>query len=212
MEGKIISSIPVTSLTHKTYIRASSILKRSVYVSLLEANSMLRAAQQDAKAIVVQAETERDRIRARAREEGYQEGLRHWNRIVLEFEERKQQGLAELEPLVIKLAVQIAEKIIGESARQDPGAMAGIVRQARSYLVHSNEMVIRVNPRLVAGVQENLDLLQAKAGTQRRISVVGNPALAEGDCVIESELGIVDARLSTQLKCLENVLLEQAKR
>jgi type III secretion protein L len=39
------------------------------------------------------------------------------------------------------------------------------------------------------------------------IEIVASTSVPRGGCLIESELGVVDARLETQLKCLEDVLV-----
>jgi flagellar biosynthesis/type III secretory pathway protein FliH len=44
-------------------------------------------------------------------------------------------------------------------------------------------------------------------GASSEIEIVAAASVPAGGCVIDSELGIIDARLETQLKCLEEVLV-----
>jgi type III secretion protein L len=44
------------------------------------------------------------------------------------------------------------------------------------------------------------------------VDIVPDPKVASGGCIIESEVGTVDARLETQLRALEKALLGQTER
>ena len=65
---------------------------------------------------------------------------------------------------------------------------------------------------VVTWVQRNLDSLLEVTVSGRRIQVVADAAVAPGGCIIESVVGVIDARLETQLKCLEEILLRVAVR
>jgi len=67
-----------------------------------------------------------------------------------------------------------------------------------------------VNPTATDEVQRNLDALTEVTVSGRRIQVMADGSVAPGGCIIESVVGIIDARLETQLKCLEEILLRVA--
>jgi flagellar biosynthesis/type III secretory pathway protein FliH len=59
-------------------------------------------------------------------------------------------------------------------------------------------------------VRKRIVLLREAAGPNRSIEVAGDSAISAGGCVVESEYGVIDARLETQLRCMEEVLLRAA--
>ncbi|MBG3877543.1 HrpE/YscL family type III secretion apparatus protein, partial [Desulfovibrio oxamicus] len=66
-------------------------------------------------------------------------------------------------------------------------------------------VVVRVAPADERAVTEALGaMLQSAPGSASFLDVVADPRLERGACLLESELGVVDASLETQLKALEN--------
>lgn len=48
---------------------------------------------------------------------------------------------------------------------------------------------------------------KATRRAQSRVDVTADPRMKPGDCILECELGVVDASLETQLKAIEHALL-----
>jgi flagellar biosynthesis/type III secretory pathway protein FliH len=72
-------------------------------------------------------------------------------------------------------------------------------------------LVLQINPEHEAVVQEWIDRMHSSSLGERKISLVLNPDMAVGGCIVESDIGIVDARLETQLQRLEELLLMRTK-
>ena len=70
-------------------------------------------------------------------------------------------------------------------------------------------MVIQVHPAQVEVLRQRARELDLSSTCE--IQVMADAALVLGDCLIESELGLVDARLETQFAVIERVLLRGAR-
>lgn len=69
-----------------------------------------------------------------------------------------------------------------------------------------------VCPADEAAVREALAAMIASApGGVSFLDVSADPRMKRGDCILESELGVVDAGLETQLKAIENALAGKIK-
>jgi flagellar biosynthesis/type III secretory pathway protein FliH len=44
------------------------------------------------------------------------------------------------------------------------------------------------------------------------LEVVADAGLPPGGCIVETEYGVIDARLETQLRCMEETLLRLARK
>src|SRR3712207_4970410 len=96
------------------------VLKGDVYSAGLDARGIVDAARAQAEAIVRDAEERRNAILDAAREEGFRHGLSQWDEA-LESVRQAQVSLSEkYEPEIVRMAVKIAEKIIGEELRTRP--------------------------------------------------------------------------------------------
>jgi type III secretion system HrpE/YscL family protein len=188
------------------------ILKKDVFEAGLTARDILDAAAKEAQAILDDAEQRRHAIAEDARQAGFREGMAEWVRA-LEGARQAQDALAvKYEPQMIRLAVAIAEKIIGEELRSRPETIVSVARECLRGVQHEHSLAVRVNPQEVGSVQRSLGSLVEVSGSGRRVQVVADAAVAPGGCMVESVVGVIDARLETQLTRLREILLRIAER
>ncbi len=191
---------------------ARKVVKQEVYDSTVEARQIVEMAQSEAAAIIEEAREEASQTRATAREEGYQEGLSEWNAAVVDAVKARQHYLDECEPEVVRLSTGIAEKILGQRLNAEPEAMVSIVREALRGIREERNLTIKVNPEDLDVVTGHVHELEESVPGECRIRVVPGAAVTPGGCIVESELGTIDARIETQLKCLEQMLVRAARK
>jgi len=188
------------------------ILKKDVYDAGLSARQVLEEAAKEAKALLDDAERSRGALVEAARQEGFRHGLAAWDNA-LEAARQTQQSLdSRYEPEMVRLAVKIAEKIIGEELRSRPEAIVSVARECLRGIRHGHNLTLRVNAADTDHVQRNLASLVEATASGCRIQVQADAAVDAGGCIIESVAGLIDARLETQLRCLEEILLRIAVR
>jgi type III secretion protein L len=170
------------------------------------------AARVEARKIVDAAGQDRQAVLETARQQGYEEGLRLWHAAVDEANAVRDKRLAESEPELIRLAVRIAQKIIGEELRLNPQATVAMARECLQWLRRERSVTLRVSPAELDLLRDRIDLLRDAAGPQRSIEVVADHAITAGGCIVESEYGVIDARLETQVRRVEETLLRTARK
>jgi len=203
MDEKIPSS---AAGPDKLLVSSPKVLKREVYEATREARDVVVLAQEKAKQIIEEAERQRDAIREQATEEGRARGLAEWNHILAAASQRADQLTKSWEETMLRLSVRVAEKIIGEQLKLRPETIVEIVRQVLKGARPGKHLTIQVNPEELQQVRDHIDSLQAP-GASSEIEIVASTSVLPGGCVIESELGIIDARLETQLQCLQDALV-----
>ena len=196
----------IRPITDKIPGSSPKVLKREVYEATREARDVVALAQEQAKRIVEEAERQRESILEQARQEGYTQGLGEWNQILARTLQVAEDLKKSWEETMLRLSVRVAEKIIGEHLKLHPDTIVGIVQQALEGSRFGKHLIIQVNEAEVQQVRSHVQRLKQSLGFNSEIEIVASSSLPTGSCVIESELGIVDARLDTQLKCLEDAL------
>jgi type III secretion protein L len=68
-------------------------------------------------------------------------------------------------------------------------------------------LTIQVNVTDAPQLRTHLDRIKDAAGIRSEIEIAISVNVPAGGCILESELGIIDARLETQLQCLEEALM-----
>jgi len=183
------------------------VLKREAFEAVRDARDVVTSAQERARQIIGDAERERDAIREQARQEGNDKSLAEWNAVLAQARHRADELAKGWEETMLRLSVRLAEKIIGEELKLHPETIVAIVREVLNGTRVGKHLTIQVNEGDAQQVRSRIDRLRESLGAATDVDIVASPSIRSGGCVVESELGIVDARLETQLKCLEEVLL-----
>ena len=180
----------------------TKLIKSSELGQLLEASALLDAAREKA------AEMEQAALEAyeEKKQEGYQDGLEEGK---LEHAEKMMETIISsvefiegIESTLVSVVNQSIRKIIGDM--NDKDRIVAIVRNALNVVRGQQKVTVRVAPADEAAVLEAMAGMTASSSGSSFMTVIADARLERDSCIIESELGVVDASLSTQLKALEN--------
>ena len=148
-----------------------------------------------------QAQQRRDEVRAAAQED--------IAGLLVSAQRQARQIVESAQADLTRLAVGIAEKILGAELSLAPERVVGIVAQVVRAAGPSVRLVARVNPL-------DQPLLEAAAGQLARAAEQGNlelaadPSVGRGGCILETDRGVADGRLEVQLATLEAALFADA--
>jgi len=173
----------------------------------------------EAKEIVVDARVEADGLRRGAIDRGYNEGLDvaaqqycdaidRLEKLMNALREEREAFFAGIESQVVKLSVEIAEKILRHELESSPEAVLDIVKLALLQLTDRDSIVLRVSPYDAELIKQHRDAIREAAGGIRQIDVIEDRRIDRGGCVAESSSGSLDARVSSQLSEVTRALME----
>jgi type III secretion protein L len=213
MEEKIIKArlAPEAPLGPEAPLAPPRVLKRDVHDAGVEARGIIEAAERQAQTLLAEAHRLRDDSLEASRRQGYREGLAQWDEARSGMLRARESLDAKYEGELVRLSVKVAEKIIGEELRTRPETIVSIVRECLFGIRNAQNLTVRVNPEEREEVLRQIDSLQREVGLSN-IQVIADASVSRGGCIVESERGIVDARLETQLRRLEDILVRIANR
>ncbi len=182
------------------------IIKGEVFDASQEAREINAKAIEKAATIVTAAREEADRIRENAREEGRKEARAEANALLVKARIEREKIIASAEPQLVALGRRIAEKIIGRQLEVDESVIVDVVRGAIATVRQQSEIIIRANPEDLEALEAGRQDLIAVLARAKDVTLRGDPQISRGGCVVESELGTIDAQLETQLDVLQRIL------
>lgn len=156
-----------------------------------------RAAEEQARRTELEA-AERRRLEEERREAEHQVAVEALLRAAAALEESTAVACAQVETHAVRLAVQLTEALVGHELAVAKAPGLGAVRRALALMPGEPVTRIRVAPA-EARTPELADL----AGTA---VVIPDPSLGRGDALVENDTTVVDARVSTALHRVLEVL------
>jgi flagellar assembly protein FliH len=182
-------------------------LERPAFLVEDSASAEERAAamQAEAEHSGFEAGVERGLAEARARVERALEAVASAERAMAEMHDRY---VAEAEAAAVDLAFQIAEKVIAATVASDREAVLGVVSGALLRTTDRDHLVLEVNPGDFELVRDSASELAARLGGISRMEVVSERRVEPGGCVVRTEAGEIDARVSSQLERVRQLLAE----
>jgi flagellar assembly protein FliH len=114
------------------------------------------------------------------------------------FDQERARYFSAVEAQVVKLALAIARQVMHREAKIDPMLLAAAVRVALEKVEHESEITLRV----AAGEAQMWSGL-FKAENNSAINVVGDDAMAAGECTLETSVGSVELGIEAQLAEIE---------
>ena len=118
---------------------------------------------------------------------------------VAAFNEQRSEYFTRAEAEIVQLALAIAAKILHREAQVDPMLVASLVRIAVERLREGSSVTVRVGRGKAARWKEYFSAQAMVA----RVEVVEGADLSDHDCLLETELGVANFGLDTQLKEVE---------
>lgn len=144
------------------------------------------------------------------REQGYQEYidlLSEARQIIDASKHDYEQYLESSEEVILKLAMTVAEKIIGVHLDDKPEDFTYLVKKAIKEVKEHTDITIQVHPRFYQFVIEQKEELITILNRETDLFIFPNEDLGEVDCVIESSFGKINASVDTQLSEIKEKLL-----
>lgn len=129
--------------------------------------------------------------------------------LLQEAKRKRERAVGDMEVKVVELAVYIAERIIGSRIEADPEAVSDIIREVMSNIISGESVILKVSEEDLALVNARYDQWLGMAGNAREFRIESDRRLQRGDCVVETEGGIIDAVVANRLDCLVEALLKR---
>jgi flagellar assembly protein FliH len=110
--------------------------------------------------------------------------------------------IQQTERQMVQLALVIARRIVLREVSLDPELIAAMAHVALQKLGTASPATIRLNPEDYTVVTH-----EGERWGGRQVTVVPDPAIARGGCLVESEFGRIDASVDRQFEEMTRALL-----
>ncbi len=188
-----------------------------------EASAIIEKAKAEAAQIVAEAQAQHDKIVSDARSEGFEQGssegyekgkaeverlIERMHKVLEAVMQRREEILQDTESQIVELVILMARKVIKIlSENQKNVIMANTVAALRKVKTRG-DVTLRVNIEDVKLTTAHADEFIQHVENVQGITVQEDSSVEKGGCIVETDFGAIDARISSQLTELENKILE----
>ena len=181
------------------------ILKAQDYAAFVESKELLKATEEKAKKQEAEATAALTGMMEKSMHEIAEKINAEKTKYILETAHASIQHLESMENNIAKLVMSSVQKIISEYS--DEERVYHAVKSGLKLICQREKVTVRVNPSIAPALLERLNRLEQQADY---IDIRPEEKLNKNDCILESELGIVNASIENQLANLEKCIMNRA--
>ncbi len=188
----------------------------------LRREEILNKSADEAARIVEQAKAEATAIAETARKEGFEQGKQEgfaagqetarplidaMNGLIAELTGVRSQFYQNAETEMIDLVVAVTKTVFGVMVEVEPALVHHVITEAVGKLQAKEELNIKVAPDDLEEAEKVRPQLSEMVENIDRVTFAADPNLARGGCLVETNIGAIDARIETQLDAVREAFL-----
>ncbi len=205
--------------TQNASIQEQEQLNREVEAARNELAGLQAQIEQEKEQAQLEIEQMKAKTFEEANEQGYQEGYRKGMDSVQELqkqyeaerlqqEQEYQKKLEEMEPMMVDTLCDVYSHIFKVEAKEHKELVLKLLQDTLLKVDSTGSIMIHVAKEDYAYVQEQKAALLEEAGMQSgSVEIVSDATLARAQCMIETEGGVYDCSLDTELAELKRRLM-----
>jgi type III secretion protein L len=171
--------------------------------TLMTCDELEKKTEEDTIAYKKQVVAECELIKKQAYEEGFEAGYDEWTKMVGYLEKEIDHVHTELQKTVMPVALKAAKKIVGAELAIKEDAIIDIVMSTLKTVAQHKRIVIYVSKQDYEVLEGAKSKLKDVFEQLESLSIRERDEIEKGGCIIETEIGIINAQLQNRWKTLE---------
>lgn len=179
-----------------------------------QADNMLASAREEAEALLAEAQTDADARRNLARQDGQKEGyLEGTQKAAVELANKEawydeqvaliQEDFARkqmaMEHDVVNICCKVFEKVFGAQLEGKKDILFHLLDNCLMNIEPSHQMQVKVNESNIELLRERKAEIMNRVGSDAIVDFIADPCLTDSQCLIETDGGVFDCSIDTEL-------------
>jgi flagellar assembly protein FliH len=135
--------------------------------------------------------------------------MRRYSESIMELGKLRSALYGQAEREVVKLAIEVAKKIVHREVQADREIIETLVHVALSHVAEKSAVTVHLSPLDYNFLLEHRAELNQSEG--RDISLLADQSIERGGCLIQTECGDIDARIEEKFREVEQAFFEGMK-
>lgn len=179
--------------------------------TLKSASEIVELAKSDAEEYKKATEVECEALKKEAEKEGFEEGIKRWNEEIFHLEEEMFKLKAEMQKTLLPLVMLAIRKILGKELEVHPEALVDVIANALKSVSQHRKITIYVRKADLELLEKERPRIKGLFENLQSLTLASKDEIEEGSCVIETERGILNVSIESQLKAIEEAFSKALK-
>lgn len=186
---------------HLNVVQKGKVLKADDYQTYKTAAEVIQEAKTDAELIAVEAEDVSRLNKAEGYQLGIEEGRAEYVAKILEATDQANNYIQRKESQIVDVVVTAVRSILGEF--EEAELTLRTVTKAINELQGQQQITVRVVPDQTKIIEH---ALQEITNSSLLIKVVADIEIQSGQCILESDLGLIECSINDQIDAIRNAM------
>ncbi|WP_413783239.1 FliH/SctL family protein [Caldanaerobacter subterraneus] len=220
MEGLLEEKEEGKNVKNESLTLAKEMIERARQVQ----REILSKTREDIEKMLKEAEERAHEIEEKYRMKGYEEGysagyeegykkgeekaqalIEEAKALKEEILEEKKRLYKEAESDMINVILEAVEKIVGKHVEEDKDLILSLIKKGMENYNAFDKVTVRVSEEDYEHCVKNKDKILKDVEFLDEINIVKDLSLRKGDCIIETNSGVINSGVTTQLKTLKSL-------
>ncbi len=179
------------------------VIPKAEFSKLIDAKELLEEIKQEGVEHRAQIAKEGEELFEKSKEEGFEKGLEKWSEQIKFLEEEKANVRHEIEKVIAKVALLTTQKILDREVKQKPSTIIDIIAKHLKSVANHRKITIFVHKGDLKIFDENRETLKQVFKDLETFVIQERDDISQGGAIIETEAGIIDARIDSLWKSIE---------
>jgi type III secretion protein L len=169
-----------------------------------KAKEIVAQATADAKALKDSSQAAFDEEKKKGFDAGAENGKKEMAAKLMEITVKNAKRYTDLEKVIVDIVMRAMRRIVGEM--NDGDVVSRIVKNSLQTVRNNEKVIIRVHPDQAQTTRSGIAEIQAGSSSSLPIiEIVADGRLGMNSCLIETDVGVIDASLEVQMSAIRKV-------
>jgi len=141
-------------------------------------------------------------------EQEYQQKIQELQEQIKNILNLRESLVKEMEKDIVELAIKVAEKVINKKIEEEPELVSNYLIELLPKIEQAKNITIWINPNEIEYVRLSKEKFKNLVENVENINIAPDSRIEKGGCIIETNFGKIDARVSTKLEVLKEIIFK----
>lgn len=194
------------SFIHGGSIRVAprtKVIPAAEFSTLQSAQEALEKVKLDVEEYKKEVAAELEILKEHAQKEGYEAGFKQWAEHVAKLEDEIAKVRKDVEGVVLPVALKAAKKIVSKELELSKDAIVDIVAGTLKAVSQHKQVTIYVNRKDLDALEAQRPRIKQLFESLESLAIRERSDIEPGGCVVETEVGIINAQMENRWRILE---------